>query len=607
MLNTLNVAQTGLSVANTQVENVMNNISNENTTGYKKRVVSTGELELSDSRLTGRGAYVQSVDRITNIYMYDNLMKQTSKDAQHTELSTMLDDIQSIFYETEDSGFSNDLDKYFQSIEDLRSNPHNEIYKNNLINQGQILVDDLQTLYKGIEDREKITTNFVNDNIEEINGILNDIGDVNKRIADKLVPPNDLLDKRDNLEARLSKYIKIDVDRADTYALNVGNMTAVRYDTNIHAIDVNNTKIKQKDIYAKDEGATSNISTLINKTTWGGTDTVTYTLDKDHSVTVTNGEIVNGKTVDKDSIVQALVYKINNDPTLSNYIEAHNGQYSVDEDGNKVEQLPTNVDHFLLVESKIPGIDGKFESRIIVDDDNNTDAQGNQVSNLSLKSSIKSVEANNDIYLEIFAEELDISGGSMKSMLDNIDTTSTDNKFTKYKKMLDNFAKTLSDMSQAYIDNGNGTYVSGEQNSILHKDKAKMKTIGLFDGASVETLKFNKATVVNMDQEDLDYLATLQWNENINIDGTNQNNTSFSKYLQTIKVAVSADKQNVDYAKETQKSVMKSLQNTYDKYTKVNKDDEMINLIKYQAAYEANAKLVTLVDEMLQTILGMKR
>jgi flagellar hook-associated protein 1 FlgK len=33
----------------------------------------------------------------------------------------------------------------------------------------------------------------------------------------------------------------------------------------------------------------------------------------------------------------------------------------------------------------------------------------------------------------------------------------------------------------------------------------------------------------------------------------------------------------------------------------------MVELIKYQSSYEANAKMITLVDEMLQTILGMKR
>ena len=601
MLNTLNVAQSGLSVANTQVENVMNNIANENTPGYKKRVVGVGESDFSDSRETGRGAFVGGIDRITNVYMYDNLMKQKSKDNQYTELSSMLSDIESIFYETENSGFSNDMDRYFQSIEDLRANPYNEIYISNVTNQGKILVDDLQTLYKGIEDREYVTKNFVDDNVSEINGILNDIGSVNEQISNAINPSNELLDRRDYLETRLSEYMPVDVDRTDNqYSLKIGGAVAVRYNTNIHAIDIKNNNITQKDIYAD----TTDTSTLVSPT-WDGTDTITYNFDKDYSVTVTAGEIVNGLVVDKTNVVQALSFKINNHPKIANKIQAHNGQYTLDTSGNKIEQVPTNVDHYLMIESKVAGTNGKFESKIVINDNDVSDSNGNQISNISEKNSIKSIDAANDIHLEIFEQELFINGGKMKSMLDNINTKSDENKFTKYKKMLDNFAKALSNMSEAYINTEEGNYVSGKNDSELNKDKANMKNIGLFDGASVNTLSFNSSVVANLLQEDLDYLATIQWNENINIEGDDR--TSFSKYLQKIKVSISADKENVDYIKETQTSVTKSLEASYDKLTKVNKDDEMINLIKFQAAYEANAKLITIVDEMLATILGMKR
>jgi flagellar hook-associated protein 1 FlgK len=172
MLHSLNVAQSGLVASRTNVENVMNNIANENTEGYKKRVVDVKESDHSDARLTGRGVDTIQTDRITNIYMYDNLMDERSKNAEYNELSTMLADVESLFFETEDSGFSTDLDNYFQAIEDLRSNPYNEIYRTNLINQGNILVDNLQTIYTEIEDREVISSNFLDDQVTSLFHIL---------------------------------------------------------------------------------------------------------------------------------------------------------------------------------------------------------------------------------------------------------------------------------------------------------------------------------------------------------------------------------------------------------------------------------------------------
>ena len=55
MLNTLNVSITGLNAAKIAVENVSNDIANENTPGYKIRVVQLDELAQTDSRFTGRG------------------------------------------------------------------------------------------------------------------------------------------------------------------------------------------------------------------------------------------------------------------------------------------------------------------------------------------------------------------------------------------------------------------------------------------------------------------------------------------------------------------------------------------------------------------------
>jgi len=604
MLNTLNVAQSGLAVAQRQVENVMNNITNENTIGYKKRVVDVKEMDHNDSRITGRGAQVESVNRITNMYVYDNLVKEQSKDVQHKELSAMLADIEAIFYETDDSGFSADLDKYFQSIENLRSSPNNAIYRSNVANSGQIIVDDIKTLYSNIEAKEHVVSNTLNDSVFEINSLLRDIGTVNQKIIDSdNATPNALKDQRDLLESKLSQYVAIDVNREDDYVLSIGGHSAIRYNTNIHDIKVVEDKTPQKDIYAN----LNNESTLINKSTWSGTDLVTYYYNKEVSITVTAGENVNGQVVDKDNIVQALTYKINNDPRLTAKIEAFNGQYHLDENNNKIPLDPTTDDHFLIIESKILGKEGKFEGRMIVNDDDNLDSDGNQIAKLSIKNEIKSKEANNDVHFEIFDSELDIKRGKVKSLIDNLDTTSSDNKFLKYKTMLDDFAKSLSDFTDTYIELTDGTYVSGEEKSLLHHEKAKRKEMNLFDGASVDTLKFNKSAVGNLSQEDLDYLATMQWNDNINIDSRSDDKTSFTKFYERLRVEVSSDKENIDYLNQTQSAVTKSLQLNYDKLVKVNKDDEMINLIKFQSAYEANAKLITIVDEMLSTILNMKR
>ncbi len=603
MINTLNVSASGLRAARENVENISNNLANENTVGYKKRVVEVTEASHVDARLTGRGVDLGGVSRITNIYMFDNITSETSKQAQYDELSTMLSDIEAIFYETDNSGFSADLNRYFQALENLRANPANEIYKNDLKNTGQAIVDDLNNLYSNIESRETTSRNTVESNLTEVNSILHDIGEVNHTILESPVVLNDLYDKRDRLEQELAKYVDIEVDRSDGYELKIAGITAVRFDSNVHTLTVVDKKIAQQDMYSDINTGASN---LVDPVTWKNVeDKVTYKFDNNYEVTVSYDEIVNGIQVDATNIVQALVYKINNDTNVKGSITAYNGQYSLDKDGNKILQDPQTDDHYLIIESNTAGDEGRFEGRILVED-KGANTSVTPFVNLD-KNTLISIDGTDTVAISIYERELPIKSGSLKSSIDNLNTEATNNVFESYKERLDNFAMVLSDLSASYIQNSDNSYVYGETAVDINSKNENRVDIGLFSGSTAQTLKFNDGVVNSLTQDNLDYLSSLQWKTDINFDGTGNNNTSFSLYNQELRVKVSDDKENVDFKVETQDAVMNALQNSYDKITKVDKDEEMMNLIKYQAAYEANAKLITIIDEMLATILGMKR
>lgn len=53
--------------------------------------------------------------------------------------------------------------------------------------------------------------------------------------------------------------------------------------------------------------------------------------------------------------------------------------------------------------------------------------------------------------------------------------------------------------------------------------------------------------------------------------------------------------------------IITALQNKDDNISKVNLDEEMVNMMKYQKAYEANAIVIKTMDEILQTTLDLKR
>jgi len=887
MINSLNVAQTGLKAARVSVENVMNNIANANTEGYKKRVVETSELAHSDDRIYGRGISIDDTVRISSQYLYDNIIKENSKEMNYTELSSILENVESIFKETEGSGLSADLDRYYQTVENLRSNPNSEIYKSELKQNAQLLVDDIKRLYENIEAEESLTKSSLEQNVKEINTILDDIALINKQMKERGQESNDLLDKRDLLEKELSNYVDIKVNRdiEGLYELKIGGEIAV-INTNALTLSVSEEYTPQKDRYVLfDENTKTNSSSILEGETFDEEDIIVFELNNTSSVSVQYGETmtfdldgdgtVETINVDETNYIRALSYKINTSTELASSVRAFNGDYSINESGSKTTD--DTSDSFLLIESKTDGVSGRFDSRIsfiqqeyssiesnlsfspvlsdnqlsinssISEDglslshvielatasastetfdivlDNNGSATGSSISivpssviydssaktltipagvtsftmsmdtdstvdlnteadysitlgtggsqaslmtstltanntgteilqsykisvsedggspftvidsinstatsdgtsithnvNLSsatsssqvfdvnfsddtgdyftlnpvfipstvsydvetnqitvpagissfsittatnelasagtdqnysfsitdndggatgttpitITSSIKindteakigksifktedqSNDANNGINLQVFDENISVGNGKLKAILDNLNTDSGNNKYEEFKKSLDDFTKTFVDITSSYIKNSDGSYISGE--IATDADPKIADDIALFSGSNVKTLTFNKLAVGSLEQKDYDYLATIQWKEDISFAGYGQGDStvasdtevrSFSEFYQDLRLNISRSKENTDFYVESQKVINESLNSSYDQMTKVDNDEEMINLIKFQAAYSANAKMITVVDEMLSTLLGIK-
>ncbi len=73
----------------------------------------------------------------------------------------------------------------------------------------------------------------------------------------------------------------------------------------------------------------------------------------------------------------------------------------------------------------------------------------------------------------------------------------------------------------------------------------------------------------------------------------------------TLISEVGSQKQNADRMSEASSMVLEQLHNQKDSYSAVSIDEEMMNVMKYQKAYEASAKLIQMADEMLDTLIRM--
>ncbi|MDL2316005.1 flagellar hook-associated protein FlgK [Desulfovibrio sp. OttesenSCG-928-A18] len=82
---------------------------------------------------------------------------------------------------------------------------------------------------------------------------------------------------------------------------------------------------------------------------------------------------------------------------------------------------------------------------------------------------------------------------------------------------------------------------------------------------------------------------------------------TLASYYATLVTKVGADTSSVKFTASTETAIALELYNRQEEISGVNLDEEMSNLIKFQASYKAAAKLITTADEMLQTLLSLKQ
>ncbi len=426
MMDSLYTAQSGLFTSRYAIENTSNNIANENTEGYKKRVSMTSELSSLEDNI-GNGVSFDGVSRTTNQYMYNQILSQTSQQEYYSSEDELLSQIELIFSETDTSGLSVTINNYFQSIENLRSNPSSETYKSDFENQSEILTSSMQSLYSDLESIEENTSSQLNDEVDEVNAILEQIVFINEQIKEN-GETNDLLDKRDQLEMQLSSFVDIETSTDnDNYTLKIGGATTIFNGTNLHEISI--------------------------------------------------------------------------------------------------------------------------------------------------------VEEDESTYLAVYNNDVNLSSGSLQSLTKNLSEESSSIYSTM--QALDDFA-----------------------NALINQVNANSST-PLYSGDSVSNMSFDSSVINDLTSSDLENLAQIQWADDININSSSSATSSFSDFYQALRVDVSSKVENNAFLLDAQEAVVQSLETTYSNLTSVDSDEEMINLIEYQAAYEANAKVITVVDEMLQTLLNM--
>lgn len=203
------------------------NISNANTEGYSRQRVQLKEfdplykpdLERPERPgMIGQGIDVQSVERVRD-EMLDNRITESQHSESYWETrSNYYTMIEQIYNEPDDVSIRSNMDKFWQSWQELSVHPESQAARQAVVSRGDSLVDSINSKWENLMGVGNLINSDIEATVRQVNDYANQIAAINGEIVRSRAMgdnPNDLLDRRDLLIDKLSKLANITTDRRD--------------------------------------------------------------------------------------------------------------------------------------------------------------------------------------------------------------------------------------------------------------------------------------------------------------------------------------------------------------------------------------------------------
>ncbi len=219
IFSVLNTAKLGLQTNQTAIEITGHNIANVQTEGFSRQEVT---LEVNRPRrvglaFLGTGVRATNVTRDFDQFLFNQILGESSTLGNYDIRNTFFQRLETIINESSGVSLNSAMSEFFIAFDDLSSNPTNLSSRTAVLSAAGTLTTVFNQLGTSLFQQRMNLDDAVTAEATEINGMLNEVAELNRsiiKIEHGNTPANDLRDQRDLLIKQLSE--KVDVQLIDT-------------------------------------------------------------------------------------------------------------------------------------------------------------------------------------------------------------------------------------------------------------------------------------------------------------------------------------------------------------------------------------------------------
>ncbi len=613
----IEIGKRSLLVQSQSINTAGHNISNADTEGYsRQRVNITSFSPLYRPDLTraetpgqiGQGATVQNIERVKDEFLEKRIVAQSNQESYWKTRDEYYVMIEGVYNEPADISIRTNMDKFWQSWQELSLYPESKTARQAIVTRGESLVNSIQQRHNSLAGIGNIINGDIEATVEQVNSYTSQIAQLNIEIEKSKAMgdnPNDLLDRRDLLTEKLSSLINVTSDNRDSdeFMIHVDGKILVQ-----------GGKARSFDLETVTDG------TGYSKVVWSDTDEdATFSggslgalielRDKDLRSELQSLDTMTMNFVDLVNDVHRNAVGANNTTGLDFFVEqpfVTNALGNFDRNGDGVEDTSMifrmtgsnqlNLQDQVGIEGVITlsGKDGNVEIPYFPTDTVETIITRINDSNSEVKAYL---DKNNELVLKATTSEdssnpdfviryVEDSGHFLAGYAGILNGSGAENAYSfDTANAVENLTGNTQ-FSVAPVLNPSGyiTINPAIKNDVLSVAASYPDVAGFAESG---------------DGRAANDIASLR-NSSVMI---GENKTFDDYFAESVtNVALKGEQAQLNY--ESQVAVMSDLRAMRDSISGVNIDEELADIIKFQHGYNAAAKFITVVDELLDTVIN---
>lgn len=578
----LNVATQGLYTARGALDVTAHNISNAETDGYsRQQAVQQAARPINSGTnvgMWGTGSEIIEVSRIRDEYFDFKFWDSNASLGEYKSKALHMEQIEIMFNEPSDSGFTTSFNNFFDSLQDLSKNPADPSYKAKTIGMASSYTAYFNTVATNMNEYQKDLNQEVKQLVGEINDTATQVAKLNQQIYTLELggqKANDLRDQRDLLIDKLSEIVPVDVSYVDDahgyeeMVLKINGETLVRHN------DYNTLEIVERQYKKNPEDADG-----LFDVSWsnGNTFDITHSNMTGELRAIidvrdgNNGANYNGAVKAFDDTTDPV------NPTITI------------ENTNRIDIHSTGV-------IQIDNIPVKYT-------DLSFDADGNMVftldasdSNFTTLQAVKATVVGKNVEI---GESINYKGIPyyMQKLNEYVRTFATEfNKIHMQGQLPDgSYGKEF--FVTKDINNGGGSPMDlTDPYSYTQITALNFTVSSEIDGDHTKFATAYSATSGESDNQLVLDLSGIK-------DGRAFGNSDPANYMEMLIADVGIDSMKASTFYSNQNSINHTIENQRLSILSVDLNEESMNMVKYQQAYNVAAKMISVFDEICDTTIN---